>query len=159
MQQKKIYKKSAKRQTKKHAFTLIEVLLVVVIIAILAGIVIIAVNPGRQIAQTNNSQRRNDVRAILDAVHQYGVDHRGALPAAITATATVIGSATGQTNICSDLVSTYLASMPYDPTATGAHYTGCTDYNTAYTILEDTNGRVTVAAPSAELAETIVVTR
>lgn len=142
-----------------RGFTLIEVLLVVVIIAILAGIVIIAVNPARQIAQTNNAQRDNDVRAILDSVHQYSIDNRGVLPAAITATATVVGSGVGQIDICSVLVPTYISAMPYDPTATGAAYTDCTSYNTGYTIAVDANGRVTVAAPSAEVAQTISVTR
>lgn len=142
-----------------RGFTLIEVLLVVVIIAILAGIVIIAVNPARQIAQTNNAQRDNDVRAILDSVHQYSIDNRGVLPAAVTATATVVGSGVGQIDICSVLVPTYISAMPYDPTATGAAYTDCTTYDTGYTIAVDANGRVTVAAPSAEVAQTISVTR
>jgi prepilin-type N-terminal cleavage/methylation domain-containing protein len=143
----------------KKAFTLIEVLLVIVIISILAAIVIIAVNPGRQIAQANNAQRDSDVLAILDAVHQYGIDNRGTLPSAITAVATVVGSGAGQIDICTDLVPTYITEMPYDPTATGAGYTDCTTYDTGYTILVDADGRVTVAAPDAELSETISVTR
>lgn len=141
------------------AFTLVEVLLVIVIIAILAGIVIVAINPARQISQANNTERDSDVKSILDAVHEYAIDNRGALPSAITTTATVVGSGAGQIDICSDLVPTYLAEMPYDPTATGASYTDCTTYNTGYTIAEDTDGRVTVAAPGAELSETISVTR
>lgn len=141
-------------------FTLIEVLLVIVIVAILAAIVIVAVNPARQIAQTNNTQRGNDVKAILDAVHQYGIDNRGTLPAAITGTATVIGSGVGEIDICADLVTQYLAGMPYDPTATGAQYTDCTDYNTGYTIMVSaSDNRVTVAAPDAELGTVITVTR
>ncbi len=146
-------------RTHKKAFTLIEVLLVIVIIAILAGIVIIAVNPGRQISQANNAQRDNDVRAILDAVHQYGIDNRGTLPANITSTAAVVGSGANQIDICADLVPTYISEMPFDPTAAGAGYTDCTNYNTGYTIMEDADGRVTVVAPDAELAETISVTR
>jgi len=144
---------------RQRGFTLIEVLLVVVIIAILAGIVIIAVNPARQIAQTNNAQRDNDVRAILDAVHQYSIDNRGVLPASITAVATVVGSGVGQIDICADLVPTYVSAMPYDPTASGAAYTDCTAYDTGYTIAADANGRITVAAPDAEVAATVSVTR
>lgn len=143
----------------KKAFTLIEVLLVIVIIAILAGIVIIAVNPGRQIAQANNAQRDNDVLAILDAVHQYGIDNRGVLPTAITATPTVVGSAVTEIDICTDLVPTYVTAMPYDPITTGAGYTDCTTYSTGYTIAVDADGRVTVAAPDAELSEVISVSR
>lgn len=142
-----------------RGFTLIEVLLVVVIIAILSGIVIIAVNPARQIAQTNNAQRDSDVRALLDAVHQYSIDNRGVLPTAITTTATVVGSGGTQVDICSLLVPTYVSAMPFDPTSATASYTDCTTYDTGYTIATDVNGRVTVAAPNAELAATVSVTR
>lgn len=147
-----------KNSLRHQAFTLIEVLIVVVIIAILAGIVIVAINPARQISQTNNTERSADVKAIIDAVHEYSIDNRGVLPTAITGTGTVIGSGASQIDICSDLVPTYIAEMPFDPTATGASYTDCTSYDTGYTIAS-TNGRVTVAAPSAELSETISVTR
>lgn len=142
----------------KKAFTLVEVLLVVVIIAILAAVVIVAINPARQISQANNTQRSSDVKTILDAVHEYAIDNRGVLPAGITATATVVGSGTGQIDICSSLVPTYVAAMPFDPTATGAGYTDCTNYDTGYTIASDANGRITVAA-TAELGAVISVTR
>lgn len=144
----------------KKGFTLVEVLLVIVIIAILAAIVIVAINPGRQISQANNTQRSSDVKTILDAVHEYGIDNRGVYPSAITATATIVGDDALETDICSVLVPTYIAEMPYDPTADGGAYTDCTTYYTGYTIVKDaTTGRITVAAPSAELSETISVTR
>lgn len=143
----------------RQGFTLVEVLLVIVIIAILAAIVIVAINPGRQISQANDTQRQSDVKTVLDGVHEYAIDNRGSFPSAITATATVVGSGTGLTDICSDLVPTYLAGMPFDPTATDAAYTDCTTYNTGYTIAQDaTSGRITVAAPGAELG-TVTVTR
>lgn len=143
----------------KKGFTLVEVLLVVVIIAVLAAIVIVAINPGRQIAQANNTQRSSDVKTLLDAVHEYGIDNRGTLPAAITGTATEVGSAVGSVDICSLLVPTYVAAMPFDPNATGAHWTSCADYDTGYTIMTTAEGRVTVNAPGAELSESITVTR
>ncbi|MBI4234892.1 prepilin-type N-terminal cleavage/methylation domain-containing protein [Candidatus Peregrinibacteria bacterium] len=148
-----------KKILNKKGFTLVEVLLVVVIIAILAAVVLVAINPGRQISQANNTQRSSDVKAILDAVSQYSIDNRGVLPAAITATATVVGSGTGQINICADVVPTYIAALPFDPTDAAGAYTDCTTYNTGYNISADANGRVTVAAPSAELSEVISVTR
>lgn len=141
-------------------FTLVEVLLVIVIVAILAAIVIVAINPGRQISQANNTQRSSDVNSILSAVNQYAIDNRGALPASITNVATVMGSGVGQIDICADLVPTYLAEMPFDPTAAGGEFTDCTDYNTGYQVSSDAaSGRVTVAAPDAELNETISVTK
>lgn len=148
-----------KKILNRKGFTLVEVLLVVVIIAILAAIVIIAINPARQIAQANNTQRSSDVQALVNAVSQSAIDNRGTLPAAITAVATVVGSAVGQIDLCTDLVPTYMAAMPFDPTATGAGYTDCTNYNTGYTILKTAEGRVTVAAPGAELSKVISITR
>lgn len=143
----------------KKGFTLIEVMLVIVIIAILAAIVIIAINPGRQISQANNTQRSSDVNAILGAVQQFAIDNRGTLPTGITTTPTVIGSGAAQIDICASLVPTYVAEMPFDPTATGAGYTSCTTYDTGYQISADANNRLTVTAPGAELSETISITR
>ena len=144
----------------KKGFTLVEVLLVVVIIAILAAVVIVAINPARQISQANNTQRSSDVKTILDAVHEYAIDNSGTMPTGITATPTTVGSATGQIDICSDLVPTYIAEMPFDPTDADGAYTDCTSYDTGYNISQDaTSSRITVAAPSAELSETISVTR
>ena len=144
----------------RKGFTLVEVLLVIVIVAILAAIVIVAINPGRQISQANNTQRRSDVNSILSAVNQYAIDNRGSLPAAITNVATVVGSGVGQIDICADLVPTYLAEMPFDPTSAGASYTDCAAYDTGYQISSDAaSGRVTVTAPDAELNETVTVTK
>ena len=139
-------------------FTLVEVLLVVVIISILAAIVIVAINPARQIAQANNTQRSTDVKTILDAVHEYGIDQRGVLPAGISSQQTVVASGTSA-DLCNALVPTYVASMPYDPNLAGAHYASCTDYNTGYEIMSSAGGRVRVVAPGAELSQTIEVTR
>lgn len=141
----------------RKGFTLIEVLLVIVIIAILAGIVLIAVNPARQVAQANNAQRRSDVSAILSAVHQFGLDNRGSLPADLTDTPGEISSAA--IDICADLVPTYIAALPFDPSDADGEFTDCTDYNTGYLGSVDANGRITVSAPSAENAEVISVTR
>ncbi len=65
------------------AFTLIEVLIVIGIIAILAAIVGLAINPARQFAQTNNSTRRTDINGILSAIHQYTIDNQGETPGLI----------------------------------------------------------------------------
>lgn len=143
----------------KKGFTLVEVLLVIVIIAILAAIVIVAINPARQISQANNTQRKTDVKTLLDAVDEYIVDARGPLPSTIGTQVMVVGSGSGEADLCPILVPTYIAAMPFDPTATGAHYTSCTDYATGYTIARGSEGRVTVNAPNAEFGEVISVSR
>jgi prepilin-type N-terminal cleavage/methylation domain-containing protein len=144
----------------RKGFTLIEILVVIGILAVLFAIVLIAINPARQFAQANNTKRRSDVNAILNAVHQYAADNRGSLPAGIGATVGTI-SDTG-VNICADLVTRYLAALPVDPqTNNGAAVTNCgAAYNTNYAIIRSTtDNRVTVSANSPELGEVINVTR
>lgn len=142
-------------------FTLLEVLLVVAVIAILAGIVIIAINPGKQLGDTRNSQRQADVTTILNAVYQYSLDNNGAVPAGVTTTSTEI-CATGSAS-CTGLVDLaaittnekYLTAMPKDPQCS----TSCATNGTGYKILKSSNGRITVTAPAAEQGKTISVTR
>lgn len=123
-------------------FTLMELLVVIGVIAILASIVVVALNPSRQFAQARNTQRESDVATILNAVGQNIADNKGTFTCAgvtIDGTATTIG--TGATNLTSCLVPTYIPStIPFDPD-------GGTAADTKYTIAVDTLGRFTVCAP------------
>lgn len=130
-------------------FTLIEILVVIGIIAILAAIVIIAINPARQFAQARNSQRTANVNAILNAVGQNIADNRGIfggtcgnlLPAPTVRTG--IDDAAGGTGInLACLAPTYMPSIVRDPEApVGA--------DTLYDVSVDATGRVTVYAPES----------
>ena len=55
-------------KNKKSGFTLLEILLVVGIIAILAGIVIVAINPAKQLATVRNTERKSDIKQINNAL-------------------------------------------------------------------------------------------
>ncbi|MBI4239366.1 type II secretion system protein [Candidatus Uhrbacteria bacterium] len=150
-------------QTQK-GFTLIEIIIAVGILALLAGVVVAAVNPARQFALARNTQRVSNINELLSAVGQRmaenkGTFHTNCAAGAIPTTAKKIASGTGNYDIASCLSPTYISVTPVDPSATGAHYTSTTDYDTGYTIIQDVNGRITISAPSAELGQTISATR
>ncbi len=142
--------------SKNKGFTLIEILLVVAAIAILAGIVILAINPNKQLGDTRNAQRSADVRTILDAVYQYALDNNGTLPSSITTSSNEICQMnTSCSGISLDVLTTnskYLVSIPLDPQSASS---GGTDYF----IYRTADNRVTVSAPGAEDNATIRVTR
>lgn len=66
----------------KKGFTLIELLIVIGIVAILSGIVLVAVNPAKQFGKANDAERKSELGAVLGAVYQYQTSPtaRGALP-------------------------------------------------------------------------------
>jgi len=167
----------SKSDIRLKGFTLIELLVVIGVLTVLLAIVLVAVNPSRQFSQANDTQRRSDVNAILNAIHQYGADNKGALPSGIPtgATAAVICKPIATCNgtdpavdLCTDLVAEYLADLPRDPTdgtiAPTANTLTCdattTAYNTKYTVIKNADNRVTVTAtPEITPPAAITVTR
>lgn len=147
-------------------FTLIEILVVIGLIAILAAIVLIAINPARQFAQARNAQRNSDANAILNTIGQYMADNKGALPSGIDGTLRNIQKSEGNfVDLCSTIVPTYISALPTDPKLPTGAITDCTSaYTTDYTV-QIINNRVQVCAPDAPLetaitpAVTICVTR
>lgn len=145
---KKFLSTSASLSVNQKGFTLLEILLVVAAIAILAGIVILALNPSKQLGDTRNAQRKADVNTILNAVYQYTIDNNGTLPSTITTSQTEIcktgGTCTGLIDL--SVLTTnekYLVSTPFDPTGSSTNGAG-------YEIKKSSNGRITLVAPDTE---------
>ncbi len=138
-----------------RGFTLIEVLVVIGIIAILAAVVIIAINPARQFAQARDTQRMSNLNAILNAIGQRLADNKGVFAGSVgsqicptlPSTATEITTETPTAAVTSAalgcLVPTYISALPSDPA-------GVTAPGTGYTVLVDANGRIHVAATTLE---------
>ncbi len=146
------------KQTKK-GFTLVEILVVVGLIAVLAAITIIAINPAKNFADARNTQRSSDVTQILNAITQYTSEQGKALAdfgtvPLCSATPAHVGTGTGNINVATLLVANYIVAIPKDPSVG-------TDADTGYTICSDSVGtsRVQIAAPSAENGKTIAVKR
>jgi len=141
---------------------------VVAVIAILAGIVIIALNPSKNLADTRNSQRSVNVKTIIDAVYQYHIDtgsqpgvgaRSGAVAISTTATEICSMSAVACTGLVDLAVLTtngkYMADIPKDPLCP----TGCNANGVGYKIAKDANSRLIVSAPGAENGKTISITK
>ena len=160
----------------RKGFTLLEILLVIAAIGILAAIVLIAINPQRQLAQARNAQRRADVLAISNAINQKIIDDGAnasttpltgeltsgtvyAIGTATTPTACENRAATGgiavttanldlTSGTATTLTPVYIGSIPNDPGgATAAGTVACTRYSIVRT---GADNRITVAAPYAE---------
>lgn len=148
---------SLKLNTKSNSssgFTLLEILLVVGIIAILAGIVILAINPTKQLGDTRNAQRRSDVLTILNALYQFSIDNNGRIATttggSITSGTTLdecISSGTDAYELEDSLVgddAKYLVGIPMDPTDSVA------DTSSGYNVIHNTTThRITVCAPGS----------
>lgn len=151
----------------KKAFTLVELIIVIAIIAILAAAIFVAIDPARRLNEARNATRNNDITSILDAVKKYQADNDGTHYTTVDSITAgnyhMIGTAaTGCDSGCtylddqsqtyqaacvnlSSIGSNYLATIPKDPKS-GTN--GVTDYY----ITKDTNGAITVGScePEAE---------
>lgn len=154
----------------KKGFTLIEILVVIGIIAVLAAIVIVAINPAKQFAQARNADRTAGVEAILNAIGQRIADNKGIfegsfgkndgvdniagnaddsydyfcdqLPTSSTAITSTVGTElTGnKSGDLGCLTPIYIPTLPHDPTFVSGA-------DTLYDVTTDSIGRVTVCAP------------
>ena len=152
-------------KNKQSGFTLLEILLVVGIISILAGIVIVAINPSKQLATVRNTERKSDIKQIDSAITQYYIDEFK-YPPTITSdlkeicntgpvastTEAVDTTSCGTLVNLSNLVPMYFTAVPKDPQATS------TGNGTGYYIKQDSiTHKIGTKAELAELDQDIVI--
>lgn len=142
---------------KRNAFTIIELITVMGVLAVLMSITIIAVNPSRQFKKANDGKRQSDVAEIVNAVNGYISNNLGSLPVGITVMQTEIGVGVGKVDLCSDLVPDYVASIPTDPNLPKTN-DPCPS-STGYGIYSNGGTRFTVYSLTADLQPTITMMR
>ena len=159
----------------KKGFTLIELLIVIAIIAILAGVVFVSLDPTKRFLDARNASRWTDVTAILSAIKVNQVDLGGSYTSTINALTVgnnnyILGTAASGCDAgcsvttqatCLDIgalvTGGYLGKMPVSPKGSGD--TDWSTTKTGYYLSKNTNGSITVAACSAEASPTVTVTR
>ncbi len=151
-----------------QGFTLIELLIVIAIIAILAAVVFVALDPLTRFKDARDSQRFTDTTQILQSIKLYQVDNGGKLTPNVYAMTTgsvyMIGTgssgcddnngtcdtAVGGDSLCVDIgevVSAgYLPSVPQSPNGDGTW----TASLTGYTLHKSATGTLTVRACESE---------
>lgn len=74
--------KKAIRQSSLQAFTLLELILVIAIISVLAGLVIFNLRPADILKSANDVKTAREIKQIEDALKAYALDHNGNYPSA-----------------------------------------------------------------------------
>lgn len=158
-----------KKFVQSKGFTLVELIIVIVVLAILAALTMNLLRPAQQLENQRNAQRRADLISILNAIKQYSFDNNGSLPSTIMLASDCVNPGMGiLAPICKTGVanltcvvnssinlqvltdnSKYLVSIPIDPKNTS-------QYSTGYNVIKDSNNRVTVCAPLTEATTTII---
>jgi len=155
-------------------FSLVELLMAIAIVGVLAGLVIVAINPTKQMADARNTQRKFDVHSILNAFGQFSVDSGGVFqPKKVDGVLLIAGCTVGLTpknlckpttqhgtdpGMCGDpnilcifsrhLTGAYIANVPHDPW--DAEDTIVEQATVDYLVSSQAPGRFRVDAPSAE---------
>jgi len=163
-------------------FTLIELLIVIAIIAILAGVVFVSLDPLKRFQDARNASRWTDVTAVLSAIKVNQVDNGGSyvygvdnfnnpaeatvddanyqISSATTTTAcntncSVVTAVDNCVNLSGLVDAGVLGKLPVSPNGAGSWDA----VRSGYYMSRNANGSITVGACDAEGGETIEVNR
>ncbi|MEK7453095.1 MAG: prepilin-type N-terminal cleavage/methylation domain-containing protein [Patescibacteria group bacterium] len=160
----------------KKGFTLIELLIVIAIIAILAAVVFVALDPLTRFQDARDSSRWNDATSLLSAVKIDQVDNGGSYLWAVSnatagtnymisnATTTsgcnltcdaTIANATDCVNLQGFVNEGYVGSLPVSPNGAGTW----SSIYTGYYMTRSAVGTITIGACESENSSSISVTR
>lgn len=111
------------KQTFPKGFTLIELMVVVMIIAVLSGLVLNVVNPAGLRAKARDSSRAADLKRIQAALEAYFADNRGypTSSAFITTRSANVAPLAAYFSLLA--TGGYINPVPVDPVYTGTSYT------------------------------------
>lgn len=134
-----------------RGFTALEMLLVTgLIILLLGGVVMIGFRD--QAPKNRNAERKNEVKAMGDALQQWVLDNNSPSLPSVPLVETCIGTDASCYNLSQYLAPIYLNKIPEDPKSAQGQT------NAGYTIVRDiVNKTITIKAPSAESGESISV--
>ncbi len=143
-----------------RGFSIIETLMIVSLVAILASLFIVAINPVTHSSEAKNALRWSHVNALLNAVYQYDLEHAGKPPPGVDGTAREVCNGSTNSDLCisnglvnlSLLVPQYIPALPTDPTSEGKMGSG-------YSVAADDLGKLTVRALHTEDVDVISVSR
>jgi len=160
----------------RKGFTLLELLIVIGIVAILAGVVFVALDPLTRFRDARNARRYADVSAILTAIRVDQVDNGGQYISAIQSltpndtTNYMIGTDAGScasiancavttAAACIDLTGLqtegYVGIVPVSPQGSGTWNA----VRSGYYLRRNTNNSITIGACESEGAPAIQITR
>ncbi len=147
---------------KTKGFTSMEIMLVITIIMVLSATVIVAINPFQQMAKAKDLERQTHLDSLKNAIESrissrfgdWGCD-AGDFPSESNdgePVFVIIGSSSGQYNLCTCLLPQYISSFPVDPQEGQIDDSiSCENYNSGYTIWQNPEtGQVILRAPHSE---------